>query len=48
MNKEQVLLIEQRDSVEWVTLNRPQAGNALNDSLVDSLVSYFEGLRERE
>ncbi|MDE0950717.1 MAG: enoyl-CoA hydratase-related protein [Halioglobus sp.] len=48
MDKEQVLLIEQRDSVEWVTLNRPQAGNALNDSLVDSLVSYFEGLRERE
>jgi enoyl-CoA hydratase/carnithine racemase len=45
---EQVLLIEQRESVEWLSLNRPEAGNALNGELVDALVSYFEGLPERE
>jgi enoyl-CoA hydratase/carnithine racemase len=48
MDKEQVLLIEQRESVEWVTLNRPELGNALNETLVEALVGYFEGLRERE
>lgn len=44
----QTLLIEQRGAVEWVTLNRPDAGNALNADLVAALANYFEGLRERE
>jgi len=44
----EVLLIERRDAVEWVTLNRPDAGNALNAELVGTLASYFEGLRSRE
>jgi enoyl-CoA hydratase/carnithine racemase len=48
MVEEQPLVIEQRDQVEWVTLNRPDAGNALNAALVEALVGYFEGLRERE
>ncbi|GAB5451862.1 MAG: enoyl-CoA hydratase/isomerase family protein [Halioglobus sp.] len=48
MNTEQTLLIEQREQVEWVTLNRTDAGNALNGALVDALVDYFEALRERE
>lgn len=48
MAKEQVLLIEQRDSVEWVTLNRPESGNALNGELVETLAGYFEELRDRE
>ncbi len=45
---EQVLLTEQRGSAEWVTLNRPDAGNALNAELVGALAGYFEGLRDRE
>ena len=45
---EQVLTVEDRGPVEWVTLNRPEAGNSLNDALVDALVAYFEGARERD
>lgn len=48
MTTGQVLLIEQRGSVEWVTMNRPDAGNALNTDLVTALAGYFEGLRDRE
>ena len=44
----QVLDVEQRGEVEWVTLDRPETGNALNDELVAALVSYFESLRQRE
>lgn len=43
-----MLLIEAQGPVEWVTLNRPESGNALNTEMVDALVAYFEGLRERE
>lgn len=45
---EQVLLTEQRGPVEWVILNRPDAGNALDAELVGALVGYFESLRDRE
>ena len=44
----QELLVETRGEVEWVTLNRPEQGNALNAVLVDALQAYFEQLRERE
>ncbi|MDG2047504.1 MAG: enoyl-CoA hydratase-related protein [Halioglobus sp.] len=48
MVKAQMLLIETRGSVEWVTLNRSESGNALNAEMVEALLGYFEGLRERE
>jgi enoyl-CoA hydratase/carnithine racemase len=48
MSTAQAIVIEQRGPVEWVTLNRPAAGNALNAELVDALAGYFEGLRDRE
>lgn len=48
MGNESALLVEPRGEVEWVTLNRPDAGNALDAELVDALVDYFEGLRDRE
>ncbi|MDG2271216.1 MAG: enoyl-CoA hydratase/isomerase family protein, partial [Halioglobus sp.] len=48
MATEQVLLVEERGSTEWVTLNRPESGNALNTEMVEALIAYFEGLRERE
>lgn len=46
--QEQVLQVVTEGEVEWVTLNRPEAGNALNAALVDALADYFEGLRDRE
>ena len=48
MNEAGVLQVEADGQVERVTLNRPDAGNALNGELVDALVAHFEGLRERE
>ena len=42
------LIVEARDNVDWVTLNRPDAGNALDETLVDELTAYFESLRDRE
>lgn len=48
MPKSKAILVEQRGVVEWVTLNRPEAGNALNADLVDALAEYFESLRDRE
>lgn len=47
MNTEESLLIDHRGAVDWVTLNRPASGNALDPILVDALVAYFEGLRDR-
>ena len=47
MASEPVLVIESRGEVEWVTLNRPDQGNALDEALVDALVAHFEGLLER-
>ncbi len=48
MSSEEILLVEPRGEVEWVTLNRPAQSNALDEALVDALVSYFEGLPGRE
>jgi len=42
------LQVSQDGPVEWVALNRPEAGNGLDAALVDALVDYFEGLRDRE
>jgi len=41
------LRIETRGSVEWVTLNRPEALNALNPALIEDLRDYFLGLPDR-
>ena len=43
---EDVLLVESRDQVDWVTMNRPAASNALDQSLIEALLGYFEGLRD--
>jgi enoyl-CoA hydratase/carnithine racemase len=37
----ETLLIEKKGQVDWVTLNRPDSLNALNDALVDDLLDYF-------
>jgi enoyl-CoA hydratase/carnithine racemase len=40
------LLIERKGNVDWVTLNRPERLNALDDELTNRLRDYFEGLAE--
>ncbi len=37
----ETLLIEKQGAVDWVTMNRPEALNALNTVLVDELLDYF-------
>ena len=48
MAQQEALIVDKRGAVEWVSLNRPEAGNALNADLIDCLVTYFENLRDRE
>jgi enoyl-CoA hydratase len=38
------LLVERRGAVDWVTLNRPERLNALDESLTARLRAYFEDL----
>ena len=38
------LVIERRGAVDWVTLDRPDRLNALDASLIDALLRYFERL----
>ena len=43
----ETLLLEERGEVDWLTLNRPDALNALNPAMVTELTSYFRGLADR-
>lgn len=43
----EVLLVEERGDVDWVTMNRPESLNALNPDLVEALATYFESLYRR-
>ena len=43
----EVLLVEERGDVDWVTMNRPKSLNALNPDLVEALATYFESLYRR-
>lgn len=47
MTAEQLIQIEARGEIEIVSLNRPDALNALSPGLVQSLNDYFEGLHSR-
>lgn len=44
MSRYATLLIEKEGPVDWVTLNRPDALNALNPQMVDDLLDYFGAL----
>ncbi|MBV9840060.1 MAG: enoyl-CoA hydratase/isomerase family protein [Sphingomonadaceae bacterium] len=43
----QTVLVEQRGAIEIVTLNRPDALNALSEALVTELADYIHGLKHR-
>ena len=45
--QEQPLLIDERNGVAWLTMNRPERLNALNPGLTDALRTYFQGLEDR-
>lgn len=47
-DQEQPLLIDERDGVAWLTMNRPERLNALNVGLTDALRHYFQALEDRE
>ncbi|MEQ8266837.1 MAG: enoyl-CoA hydratase/isomerase family protein [Parvibaculum sp.] len=44
MTEYRTLIIEKKDGVDWVTMNRPDALNAMNPQLVDDLQDYFGAL----
>ena len=44
----ETLLVEQRDAVTLVTLNRPQALNALNSKVLDELIDAFAAYQADE
>jgi enoyl-CoA hydratase len=41
MSEYNTILVEQRDAVMLVTLNRPQALNALNNQVLSELIEVF-------
>lgn len=47
MSDAEPLLIERRGPIEILTLDRPDALNALSRSMTEALVDYFEGLHRR-
>lgn len=43
----ETIIVEQRGAVDWLTLNRPERLNALDDRMTAELRGYFEGLYDR-
>jgi enoyl-CoA hydratase/carnithine racemase len=44
---EQPITIEARGAIEVVSLNRPERLNAMNEPLIQALLDYFTGLKDR-
>jgi enoyl-CoA hydratase/carnithine racemase len=47
MDKFTTITVEQRDVVEILSLNRPDALNAVTPAMADELIAYFSGLHDR-
>ena len=47
MSDDSPILVETQKPIEILTLNRPEALNALNPALVEALLAYFQGLHDR-
>lgn len=45
-DEQEPLIVERRGAVDWVTLNRPERLNALDDALTTALRDYFRGLAD--
>ncbi len=45
MAEDPILSVEKDGAVDWLTLNRPDRLNALNQPLTDALLAYFEARR---
>src|SRR4051812_42640575 len=47
MDKFTTITVEQRDAIEILSLNRPDALNAVTPAMADELIAYFSGLHDR-
>src|SRR3954451_4875048 len=47
MDKFTTITVEQRDAIEILSLNRPDALNAVTPAMADELITYFSGLHDR-
>ncbi len=45
MADQDILSVDRRGGVDWVTLNRPERLNALNQPMSEALLAYFEARR---
>jgi enoyl-CoA hydratase/carnithine racemase len=47
MDKFTTITVEARDAIEILSLNRPDALNAVTPAMADELIAYFSGLHDR-
>src|SRR3979409_2265169 len=47
MDKFTTITVEARDAIEILSLDRPDALNAVTPAMADELIAYFSGLHER-
>src|SRR6266436_5321994 len=47
MDKFTTITVEARGAIEILSLNRPEALNAVTPSMADELIAYFSGLHDR-